>query len=259
MAAPHPARRVRRRGILWSTLRRAEIESATLAELVERLETAQADLAAAEHERGVLAERARFAREIHDTLAQGLAGDRRTQLEPPTRPASSTTRPLHGSTPARPRQPGRGASARRARSGRASSNAGASPRCDATTRSDHRPAGTTSALHVDRRHRPPFTPRSRSRCCGRPRGAAQRRAATREATRVDVTLSLPGGRRDARRPRRRSRLQRRHRHGYGPHRGQGLRALRQRVEALGGELTIESVAGPAASSRSPASVAERVP
>jgi len=58
--------------VLWSTLRRAEIESATLAELVERLESTQADLAAAEHERGVLAERARFAGEIHDTLAQGF-------------------------------------------------------------------------------------------------------------------------------------------------------------------------------------------
>ena len=58
--------------VLWSTLRRAEIESATLADVVERLETAQADLAAAEHERGVLAERARFAGEIHDTLAQGF-------------------------------------------------------------------------------------------------------------------------------------------------------------------------------------------
>ena len=58
--------------ILWSTLRRAEIESATLAGLVERLESTQADLAAAERERGVLAERARFAGEIHDTLAQGF-------------------------------------------------------------------------------------------------------------------------------------------------------------------------------------------
>lgn len=58
--------------VLWSTLRRAEVESATLADVVERLETAQADLAAAEHERGVLAERARFAGEIHDTLAQGF-------------------------------------------------------------------------------------------------------------------------------------------------------------------------------------------
>ncbi len=58
--------------VLWSTLRRAEIESAALAELVERLESTQVELAAAEHERGVLAERARFAGEIHDTLAQGF-------------------------------------------------------------------------------------------------------------------------------------------------------------------------------------------
>lgn len=58
--------------VLWSTLRRAEIESATLAETLERLESTQAELAAAEHERGVLAERARFAGEIHDTLAQGF-------------------------------------------------------------------------------------------------------------------------------------------------------------------------------------------
>ena len=58
--------------VLWSTLRRAEIEGATLAETLEQLESAQAELAAAEHERGVLAERARFAGEIHDTLAQGF-------------------------------------------------------------------------------------------------------------------------------------------------------------------------------------------
>ena len=58
--------------VLWSTLRRAETESAMLAELVERLESTQAELASTEHERGVLAERARFAGEIHDTLAQGF-------------------------------------------------------------------------------------------------------------------------------------------------------------------------------------------
>ncbi len=58
--------------VLWSTLRRAEIESAALAALLERLESTQAELAAAEHERGMLAERARFAGEIHDTLAQGF-------------------------------------------------------------------------------------------------------------------------------------------------------------------------------------------
>ncbi len=47
-------------------------ESERRAELIKQLTATQADLAAAEHERGVLAERERLAGEIHDTLAQGL-------------------------------------------------------------------------------------------------------------------------------------------------------------------------------------------
>lgn len=42
------------------------------AALLERLEAAQAELAATHHGAGVLAERARVAQEIHDTLAQGF-------------------------------------------------------------------------------------------------------------------------------------------------------------------------------------------
>jgi signal transduction histidine kinase len=41
--------------------------------LIEELTATRADLAAAEHTAGVLAERDRLAREIHDTLAQGLS------------------------------------------------------------------------------------------------------------------------------------------------------------------------------------------
>ncbi|MGW2279744.1 sensor histidine kinase [Streptomyces sp. NPDC001770] len=41
--------------------------------LIEELTAARADLAAAQHTAGVLAERDRLAREIHDTLAQGLS------------------------------------------------------------------------------------------------------------------------------------------------------------------------------------------
>ena len=41
--------------------------------LIEELTTTRAELAAAEHSAGVLAERERLAREIHDTLAQGLS------------------------------------------------------------------------------------------------------------------------------------------------------------------------------------------
>jgi signal transduction histidine kinase len=43
------------------------------AQLIEQLESAQADLATANREAGVLAERQRLAGEIHDTIAQGFA------------------------------------------------------------------------------------------------------------------------------------------------------------------------------------------
>ncbi|MEJ5913103.1 sensor histidine kinase [Pseudokineococcus sp. 1T1Z-3] len=55
---------------LWITGMTAE--SASRAEMVQQLQAARADLAAAERARGVLAERERVAREIHDTLAQGF-------------------------------------------------------------------------------------------------------------------------------------------------------------------------------------------
>jgi signal transduction histidine kinase len=48
-------------------------ESEARRRLIEELTAARADLAAAEHAGGVLAERERLAREIHDTLAQGLS------------------------------------------------------------------------------------------------------------------------------------------------------------------------------------------
>jgi signal transduction histidine kinase len=47
-------------------------ESERRAELIEELQKTRAQLAAAERERGVLAERQRLAHEIHDTLAQGF-------------------------------------------------------------------------------------------------------------------------------------------------------------------------------------------
>lgn len=48
-------------------------QSRSRAELIERLEATRAELAAANREAGVLAERQRLAGEIHDTLAQGFA------------------------------------------------------------------------------------------------------------------------------------------------------------------------------------------
>jgi signal transduction histidine kinase len=47
-------------------------QSMERAQLIERLESAQADLAEANREAGVLAERQRLAGEIHDTIAQGF-------------------------------------------------------------------------------------------------------------------------------------------------------------------------------------------
>jgi signal transduction histidine kinase len=46
-------------------------QSAERASLIAQLEATRSELAAAEHERGVLAERERLAQEVHDTLAQG--------------------------------------------------------------------------------------------------------------------------------------------------------------------------------------------
>ncbi|MEU4774334.1 sensor histidine kinase [Micromonospora sp. NPDC023644] len=48
-------------------------ESERRQRLIEQLTATRAELAAAEHAAGVLAERERLAREIHDTLAQGLS------------------------------------------------------------------------------------------------------------------------------------------------------------------------------------------
>ena len=48
-------------------------ESERRRQLLEELTATRADLAAAQHSAGVLAERERLAREIHDTLAQGLS------------------------------------------------------------------------------------------------------------------------------------------------------------------------------------------
>ncbi|MGW5673475.1 sensor histidine kinase, partial [Micromonospora sp. NPDC003776] len=48
-------------------------ESEQRRRLIEELTAARAELAAAEHTAGVLAERERLAREIHDTIAQGLS------------------------------------------------------------------------------------------------------------------------------------------------------------------------------------------
>ncbi|MFK8025263.1 MAG: sensor histidine kinase [Ilumatobacter sp.] len=56
----------------WRLLARTGEENVELARLVEELRATREDLAASERDKGVLEERARVAGEIHDTLAQGF-------------------------------------------------------------------------------------------------------------------------------------------------------------------------------------------
>jgi signal transduction histidine kinase len=58
--------------ILGTYIDRMVNESERRASLIERLEASQAEVARLSHEAGTAAERARLAREIHDTLAQGF-------------------------------------------------------------------------------------------------------------------------------------------------------------------------------------------
>ncbi len=51
---------------------RISLQNTERGDLIDRLQRTQAELAVAERERGVLEERQRIAREIHDTLAQGF-------------------------------------------------------------------------------------------------------------------------------------------------------------------------------------------
>ncbi|MFE0549377.1 sensor histidine kinase [Streptomyces pilosus] len=70
-------------------------ESERRRRLIEELTAARADLAAAQHTAGVLAERERLAREIHDTLAQGLSSIqlllRAAERALPDRPAAAAS------------------------------------------------------------------------------------------------------------------------------------------------------------------------
>ncbi|MEU3469302.1 sensor histidine kinase [Streptomyces sp. NPDC006687] len=84
-------------------------ESERRRELIEELIATRAELAAAERGAGILAERERLAREIHDTLAQGLssiqlllrAAERTLSEDPaPTRPVPAPADVVPGAAPA---------------------------------------------------------------------------------------------------------------------------------------------------------------
>lgn len=58
--------------VIWSGFVRADEENTELARVVDELRATRAELAVSEREKGVLEERTRVAGEIHDTLAQGF-------------------------------------------------------------------------------------------------------------------------------------------------------------------------------------------
>ncbi len=60
-------------GLFFALTQAIHEQSEQRRQLLEQLESARSELAAAERRAGVLAERQRLAREIHDTLAQGFA------------------------------------------------------------------------------------------------------------------------------------------------------------------------------------------
>ena len=119
---PPGGRRVRRRdgrGQLLRLLRRLDVrvieQSRERAAIIGQLEATRAELAAAQHEAGRMAERQRLAAEIHDTLAQGFtsilmliqAAEAGLAGADPQRPGTWIRRAD------RPGEPGRGAGAGR--------------------------------------------------------------------------------------------------------------------------------------------------
>lgn len=58
--------------VAWSSFVRTVEENTELTRVIDELRTTRADLAASERDKGVLEERTRVAGEIHDTLAQGF-------------------------------------------------------------------------------------------------------------------------------------------------------------------------------------------
>ena len=210
-------------------------------------------------EAGVLDERQRMAREIHDTIAQGLTGDRH-----PARGGRAGRRPAGASgsvtSGTRSASPARACRRRGDRSRASRPEHLETARLPDALADGRAAAGRSSTASPSRWRRPATssrsTPRSRWRCCERRR----RRWPTSPSTptpRAPADAVVHGRRRDARRPRRRRRV-----HGpraIGRRRGDGfgLSAMRQRVNRVAGTLAIESEpgGGTAISARVPAIVA----
>ncbi|MET8307898.1 sensor histidine kinase [Micromonospora sp. NPDC005173] len=221
-------------------------ESEHRRKLIDELIAARTDLATAQHTAGVLAERERLAREIHDTLAQGLSSIqlllRAAERALPSTPQKATRYVEQ----ARQAAVDNLAEARRFVAALApldledTTLAGALERLCATTSARHR---LTARFHLTGEPRP--LPTEHEAALLRiVQSALANTVRHAEATTADVTLSYLGdhvavdiidnG------------------HGFDPHRlpapdaqngGFGMPAMRARVLALGGTLTVESAPG----------------
>ena len=200
-----------------------------------------------------------MAREIHDTIAQGLTGIV-TQLEAaeqaPTGP-SDWRRHVENADRPGPREPGRGAAVGARRCGPSRSRRPGCPTRSPTVAAQWSalngvPVEVTTTGDVQPLH-PEIEVGAAADGAG---GAGQRRQAReRHARRADPVLH--GRRRDPRRPRRRRRASTSPTGPTSAAPGFGLTAMRQRVSRVAGTLAIESEpgGGTAVSARVPAIVA----
>ena len=209
--------------------------------LIEQLETTRSELAAAEREGGRLAERQRLARDIHDTLAQGFVSIvLQLQAAEAGRPEDAAEARGHLE---RARRTARDnlAEARRLVWDLRPEALSAAPLGEALGRPGGR--GDRAGRHRHRdRHPPAAQPRRRGHPApGHPGGPGQRDQARRRR---------PGGRHPVLHGRRGHPRRARRRlgftptaDGFGPNGGLGLRGMRERVEALGGRLAVETAPG----------------
>ncbi|MFD3847992.1 sensor histidine kinase [Streptomyces microflavus] len=214
--------------------------------LIEELTATRADLAAAQHTAGVLAERDRLAREIHDTLAQGL-----TSIQLLLR-AAERALPQTPQNAARYIDQARQAAVDNLAEARrfvaaltpptleGTTLAGALERLCTTTSARHR---LTARFHLTGEPAPLATPHEVA-LLRIAQSALANTVRHAEATTADVTLSYLGDHvaldivDDG--------------HGFDPQRlpapdpetgGFGLATMRARAQALGGTLTVESTPG----------------
>jgi signal transduction histidine kinase len=213
-------------------------------QLIEQLEATRGELAEAEREGGRLAERQRLARDIHDTLAQGFAGIvLQLQAAEGELPAGADAARRHLEQARRTARENLAEARRlvwalRPEPLRAASLGEALGRLTGRLAEETGMAATATVTGTPR----PLTPDAEITLLRVTQEALANVRKHAGASRVALTLSYMDGEaaldvRDdgagfALGP-----------DGYGPNGGLGLRGMRERVEALGGRLAVESASG----------------